>query len=215
MKLEEIYTAEWFAGHAALRGEYHQVADAIWGALGKPFYFKALDVGCGAAFILERLEMLGGDVWGLDGSETCYTVAPPRLHDRIDVVNIVTEANKWSDGLPTINRRPANCAGSKSSPPYPLVICTEVAEHIPPEHADALVDFLVKVSSATLIFSAAPPGQGGHDHVNEQPMQYWLDKFRPKGLTVDTNTTFDLLTRLQGLEAMVWFKKNIVVLRRA
>jgi len=31
------------------------------------------------------------------------------------------------------------------------------------------------------VFSAAPPGQGGHDHVNERSYDYWRALFRQRG----------------------------------
>ena len=60
---------------------------------------------------------------------------------------------------------------------FDLVVCTEVAEHVPPASADILVDTIVRHGPA-VAFSAAIPHQGGTGHVNEQWPSYWVEKFR-------------------------------------
>ena len=49
------------------------------------------------------------------------------------------------------------------------------------EHADTFVQNLVRHASGAILFSAAPPGQGGEFHVNEQPYEYWRGKFQRCG----------------------------------
>ncbi|HEY8929507.1 MAG TPA: class I SAM-dependent methyltransferase [Mucilaginibacter sp.] len=63
---------------------------------------------------------------------------------------------------------------------YDLAICLEVAEHLPETAADTLIDTL-SASSEIILFSAAVPGQGGQEHVNEQGLDYWQEKFRSRG----------------------------------
>lgn len=67
---------------------------------------------------------------------------------------------------------------------YDLVVCLEVAEHIPVQFADVLIDSLCYHAN-TVVFSAATPGQGGHGHVNEQPFEYWAAKFSARGFVPD------------------------------
>lgn len=64
---------------------------------------------------------------------------------------------------------------------FDLVQSLEVAEHIPAIAADIFVDNLVRHASGLILFSAAPPGQGGEFHVNEQPYDYWRQKFADRG----------------------------------
>lgn len=59
---------------------------------------------------------------------------------------------------------------------FDLVVCMEVAEHLNPPSADVLVDNLVRHGDV-ILFSAAIPGQGGTNHVNEQWPDYWREKF--------------------------------------
>ena len=63
---------------------------------------------------------------------------------------------------------------------FDLVQSLEVAEHIAADHADLFVDNLVKHGDVVL-FSAAVPHQGGEHHVNEQPPQYWRERFAARG----------------------------------
>ncbi len=60
---------------------------------------------------------------------------------------------------------------------YDLAVCLEVAEHLPESRAEGLVADLVRLAPAVL-FSAAIPGQGGTEHINEQHLFYWNEKFR-------------------------------------
>jgi hypothetical protein len=52
----------------------------------------------------------------------------------------------------------------------------EVAEHLPPSRAVALVADIV-AHAPVVLFSAAPPGQGGENHLNERPYDYWQSLF--------------------------------------
>lgn len=61
-------------------------------------------------------------------------------------------------------------------PPHDLLISLEVAEHIDARLADDFIAFLTAHCSYVL-FSAAIPGQGGLQHVNEQWPSYWAAKF--------------------------------------
>lgn len=63
---------------------------------------------------------------------------------------------------------------------FDLAECLEVAEHLTPERADSFVEDLTKLSDV-ILFSAAIPGQGGDNHVNEQFQSYWITKFLANG----------------------------------
>jgi hypothetical protein len=59
---------------------------------------------------------------------------------------------------------------------YDLAVCIEVAEHLPRVHANTLIERLTSLAPA-ILFSAAIPGQGGVNHINEQWPEYWCDLF--------------------------------------
>ena len=63
-----------------------------------------------------------------------------------------------------------------SIPPCDLVLSLEVAEHLPARMAEPLVACLCQAAPVVL-FSAAVPGQGGTQHINEQPHLYWRKLF--------------------------------------
>lgn len=68
---------------------------------------------------------------------------------------------------------------------YDLAISLEVAEHINEDNSDTFISNLVDASNH-ILFSAAIPGQGGVDHVNERWQSYWVEKFAEKGYFPDT-----------------------------
>jgi hypothetical protein len=63
---------------------------------------------------------------------------------------------------------------------YDLAMSLEVAEHLAPEYAAEFVARLVRLSDM-VFFSAAIPGQGGYNHVNEQWPEYWAAHFAQHG----------------------------------
>lgn len=63
---------------------------------------------------------------------------------------------------------------------FDLVQSLEVAEHLPVHAAASFVHTLTRHADLVL-FSAAPPGQGGEHHVNEQPYGFWRDLFAQRG----------------------------------
>ena len=63
---------------------------------------------------------------------------------------------------------------------FDLAICLEVAEHLSRDRASTLVEDLCAASD-TVFFSAAIPGQGGANHINEQWQDYWHSLFSEQG----------------------------------
>lgn len=117
---------------------------------------SAVDVGCGSGAWLAALAEHGVvDVIGVDGADVdsaLLRIAPERFlhHD-----------------LRTPLRLPRR---------FDLVLCLEVAEHLPESCATDLVGSLVALGPCVL-FSAAVPGQGGTGHVNEQWPSWWIARF--------------------------------------
>jgi SAM-dependent methyltransferase len=66
---------------------------------------------------------------------------------------------------------------------FDLVVCLEVAEHLPPRSGPGLVETLTNLGPAVL-FSAAVPSQGGTNHVNERWPEYWVALFAARGYAV-------------------------------
>ncbi|MDE2516995.1 MAG: class I SAM-dependent methyltransferase, partial [Rhodospirillales bacterium] len=93
---------------------------------------------------------------------------------------------------------------------FDLVLCLEVAEHIDASAADTVVETCVRHGDLVL-FSAAIPGQGGVHHVNEQPPEYWAEKFAAHGYAVR-----DLIRPLiwNDQQIPVWYRQNLLLFLR-
>jgi SAM-dependent methyltransferase len=119
---------------------------------------SALDVGCGIGTWLSVAESMGiGDVFGIDGAyvdrELLSKFISLNCFEAFDL-NIPFDLHRKFD----------------------LVICLEVAEHLCAKVSDVFVKSLVDHSDV-ILFSAAIPGQGGQNHVNERWPEYWAKKF--------------------------------------
>lgn len=95
-----------------------------------------------------------------------------------------------------------------------LAYSIEVAEHVPAELGDHLVKFLC-ASAPVVVFTAAPPGQGGTGHINEQPPSYWGERFERLHFTADRGSTdrlrAELLARANNCDVLA---ANIMVFCR-
>ena len=90
---------------------------------------------------------------------------------------------------------------------FDLVQSLEVAEHLPLAKAEQFVDTLTAHGSRVL-FSAAVPGQGGENHLNEQPLGYWRAIFRKRGYAA-----IDYLRPLicEDPKIAIWYRCNILL----
>jgi methyltransferase family protein len=93
---------------------------------------------------------------------------------------------------------------------YDMAMSLEVAEHLPAEAGDTLVQSLTALSDVVL-FSAAVPGQGGTDHINEQWPTYWFQRFAARGFL-----SFDLLRPMIWNDSRVswWYRQNLILYTR-
>jgi SAM-dependent methyltransferase len=133
-------------------------------------FTSVLDVGCGVGLWLSEYQTQGiADIYGLDG--------PWVPQD-----NLVIPADKIRNHDLT--------TPFKLDRQFDLVMCLEVAEHLPESAADGLLDSLT-AHGGLILFSAAIPGQGGFQHVNEQFQDYWIKRFAARGFTA-----YDLLRPL-------------------
>lgn len=93
-----------------------------------------------------------------------------------------------------------------------LCLCLEVAEHIPRKFEHHLVSLLSRVAPV-LIFTAAPPGQGGHLHVNLRSQHHWKQLFREQGMEHD-NTSQERMLHIFGGHMIRDYSTNLLVFRR-
>jgi SAM-dependent methyltransferase len=121
---------------------------------------SVLDVGCGQGAWLAVWQRCGvEDLVGVDGSY-------------VDRSRLLFAAERF---YPHDLAQPFDLGRS-----FSVVQCLEVAEHLPASSAATLIDSLIR-HGEVIVFSAAPPGQGGHDHVNERSYDYWRALFLQRG----------------------------------
>ena len=84
---------------------------------------------------------------------------------------------------------------------FDLCISMEVAEHLPEHVADKFVDLLCSLSDRVVLTAAVPGEEHGHNHVNERPNVYWIERFARRGYRCD-----DRLTKIWRSE---WSKNGV------
>lgn len=97
--------------------------------------------------------------------------------------------------------------------PANTIICMEVAEHIPAELSEQVMDSIYRntLRGGTVVFSAAQPGQGGVGHINCQPPQFWRERAIQRGLIQDEYLEKDLLRFIVDGYHMGWFRNNLQI----
>lgn len=148
---------------------------------------SVIDVGCAEGVWLSEVKNFGiNDIVGVDG----------------DYVNIERLKIEKENFIPhdltkelILDRR------------FDLTISLEVAEHLEEEFAETFVKTLTSFSNVVL-FSAAFPGQGGANHVNERYMPYWIKLFDKRGfIPVDY-----IRPKIHGDEKICsWYRNNCIV----
>jgi SAM-dependent methyltransferase len=136
-----------------------------------------LDVGCGLGTWLSVARELGVEnIFGIEGP----WLNPKQL--RIDPEYVAIQDLE----------QPFNLHRS-----FDLVISLEVAEHLSTNVASIFIASLVSHGNI-ILFSAAIPYQGGHNHINEQFPSYWADLF----------AMFDFIP-LDFIRRKIWDDRNI------
>jgi hypothetical protein len=152
---------------------------------------SVLDVGCAMGTWLHSWNECGvADYHGVDG-------------DYVDRGNLEIPATAFS----AVDLNATFDLGRK----FDLVQSFEVAEHVEPRAADTFVDSLTRHASRYVLFSAAPPGQGGEFHINEQPYDFWREKLVRHGFAVA-----DVLRPMIAHDARIsyWYRYNVFLFVR-
>jgi SAM-dependent methyltransferase len=148
---------------------------------------SVLDVGCGAGAWLAEYRRLGLPTYiGVDGEyvNTSTLLIPPSAFVPLDIAKSFDLRQRFD-----------------------LVQCLEVGEHIQSAASRTLVANLVRHGNVVL-FSAAIPGQGGENHINEQPYEFWRALFAEHGYS-----GYDFLRPLLRRESSVevWYRHNAIL----
>jgi glycosyltransferase involved in cell wall biosynthesis len=147
----------------------------------------ALDIGCGPGIYVNALRDHGIDAAGIDTDERVKGKPYLTQQSMFDLTEIAD-----------------------------VVLCLEVAEHLPEADADAVAESVAcaVADGGTLIWSAAKPGQGGVGHINCQDKAYWLQRLSNYGLQRDEFLETQLLNYAKSGYYMGWFLQNLIVFRK-
>jgi 2-polyprenyl-3-methyl-5-hydroxy-6-metoxy-1,4-benzoquinol methylase len=142
-------------------GDSRPMAEYLAPKLTKALNVKSLiDLGCATGHWVNSFVKSGVDVVGIEGGENAKSmlVCAP---DRVIFADL---------------REPL-----KIDRDFDMVLSIEVAEHIEPEFVHEYINNMVKFNPKVIMITAAPPGQGGDFHVNEQNKDYWDALFLNQG----------------------------------
>ena len=149
---------------------------------------NVLDVGCGLGAYLKLFNKLGvEEIIGVDGFTPKQSFLKPDQYIRYDLTH------------------PLDLQGK-----FDLVMCLEVAEHLPSGSEVNLIETLNNHASNILIFSAAEVGQPGNGHINCQPFEYWANLLANQGwFPMLAETLF-----LRCISSFSWFRRNLVLVEK-
>lgn len=151
----DIYrTHEWFES-LAWQHRWIEFMVGWWvGEFGRPKTF--VDYGAGDGWWSHTFKQIGADhTFAVELDDIAFDHTPPDVYFKQHDL-----------------REPVTDLAGK----FDLVMCLEVAEHIPKHQAhNALLRTLAESTGNLLVFSAAQPGQNGTGHVNLQPLSYWIE----------------------------------------
>lgn len=192
--LEKIYDPGFFAQWGKGNADYLRSAELVASAIYRVFGPKSLaDLGCGCGVYGSLFGAKGVKVLSLDG-----VLPPPASSFPVEMIKrdlTLPFENTWGR--------------------FDLALCLEVAEHIPEEFTDIFLKNITAFAGR-LVMSAAPPGQGGHHHVNERPRRYWAEKLAGLGFAYDRKASGRILKILEvSRPPHMWMANHIGVYEKA
>jgi SAM-dependent methyltransferase len=150
---------------------------------------SVIDVGCGTGAWLKIWQDSGVNIFGVEGDW---------VEDKMLLVS--------KDNILKTDLSKKLILQEK----FDLVVTMEVAEHLPPASADIFIQSLTSFADR-VVFSAAVPGQGGKNHLNEQWPKYWADIFAKYGFGVDDSIRYQIWED-ENIEW--WYRQNILVFEK-
>ena len=191
----DSYDRSFFEGQAAASLQSARVV------LGRVFPLvqprRVLDVGCGTGpWMRAALDLGAAEVLGVDG-------------DYVDRSMLLVDFGSFIPADLASQRLP-DVLGAKADTQFDLIVCMEVAEHLPFERAPSLVAELSSLGDVVL-FSAAVPFQFGTQHINEQWPEFWSILFRAHGFACFDCLRADLWAA-PGVDW--WYAQNAILFAR-
>ena len=187
-----IYDAQYYAMIEALA---MRSADVMAESIVREFRPQTVvDVGCGTGALLEALKKHGcAQVFGLEYSDAALKYCRER---GLEVQQFDLERDQF------LHDRT-----------FDVAISMEVAEHLPAQIADVYIDLIERLSDR-IVFTAATPGQGGENHVNEQPHAYWIAKLQARGFAYEAERSLRWRREWETRQIAACYTKNVMLFRR-
>ena len=152
---------------------------------------SVIDVGCGAGTLLAQFKQDGVETRGLEYSDA--NIARCRKKG-VSVEKFDLETEQTVKGTSDVT------------------VSFEVAEHLPESLADNYVRVITQFSPVVLL-SAATVGQGGLDHVNEQPHEYWMEKMQRRAFNYEKETSEQVRAEWAQKGVAYWYANNLMIFR--
>jgi len=154
---------------------------------------SVVDIGCGNGLYLAEFAKSGREILGFDGSPAAIKMSS--VADKIKLFDL-TESLR-------LNRH------------FDLCLCLELAEHLPLVAADILINSLTSLASS-IVFTAATPGQGPRSigHINEQPHQFWIKKFKAQYFAYNKSLTHSIKQEMEQAKVVWWLSKNLMIFQK-
>jgi SAM-dependent methyltransferase len=177
-----IYEQSFYEDGGFIRTEQSAEVIAAWAAqrLGTK---SLLDLGAGAGYYLRAFSKRGAEVFGLEASPAG-----------------VRATGSQALALAYDLKRPVHLSRT-----FDTVMCVEVAEHIPRKFSATLVESICESSSRFVLFTAAPPGTDGVDHINCRDGSFWHALFAQRGFQVREDLTSELRALAVKNEIAEWW----------
>lgn len=194
----DLYDRRFFLEYGAANPLYASSCAIIAREIHRRFAPETVvDWGCGAGLHAATLAACGARVIAVDAT--------------------VADADLRAPGVDVVR---ADLTRPIDPPPHPerydLSLCIDVLEHIEERHAGQVLETVTRGAGLVLL-SCAPPMQGGHHHVNEQPRRYWIDRMKALGWHYDRPETGAMervfLAQRERLP-WTWMFHNLCVYRR-
>lgn len=150
---------------------------------------SVLDLGCGMGNYLKHFADKGCKVVGVEGSSDALTRVPK---------SVLAVQHDLRQPL-FINQK------------FDLVMSVEVAEHIPSRYSKNLVNSICRHAQNLVVFTAAPPGTPGEDHINCRDRNFWDILFKENGFSFDEGKSAELAQYATKEDTAEWFQKRAFV----
>lgn len=152
-----------------------------------------IDIACGCGIYVKEFRDRGVDAVGLDGSKVAIKMS--LAGDKLGFVN-------FCRGFSPIREKADLC------------VSIECAEHVDKRFSTDIVSMLASASDH-IFFTAAIPGQGGVEHINEQPNSFWIDLFARQGFAFDRELTERLRREMQEKKVIWWIPQNLMIFKKS